>query len=179
MEDSWLRRCINNCWILQHWFLCDLIGSFVAACGADWPGQEKVGSENHLALEGCSCWAEWCAQLATSEKWCLTPSVAMDTCSSEGCAPSHLACYERHVGHSYYVHLWINIYLYSQFGIITCQCKTNRTQTSLPSPSPGCLKYLYSCWMPARGGRCCWGVRGAGCRAAGGLMGLWQVQLPL
>lgn len=53
--------------------------------------------------------------------------------------------------------------------------------SSFPScSSTFCPIYLgCSCWMPASGGRCCWRVRGAGCWAAGGLMGLWQVQLPL
>lgn len=153
-------------WLARLWLHVELIGRVRRRSDRKIISRWK---DAHVELSGV---------FATSEKWCLTLSVAMDTCSSEGCAPSHLACYERHVGHSY-VHLWINIYLYSQFGIKTCECKTNRTQTSLPSPSPGCLKYLFSCWMPAGGGRCCWGVRGAGCRAAGGLMGLWQVQLPL
>lgn len=77
---TWRIVCINNCGLPESARVSvwpDRLA--VRASGADSLPKQKTQLKNHLVLEGYLCQAECCAQLTTSNKWCLTPSVAMDT----------------------------------------------------------------------------------------------------
>lgn len=152
-------------------------------------GQERVWLEYGLVLEWCSCRAEWCTQLTTSEKWCLTLSVAMDTYFSEGfVAASHVTpqhCYERHLGLCYFVYLSINIYLICQFGAKMCEWKahththrhTNAPLFSLPAPAAlNILAVAAECQQVVEGVAGGWEVPAAG--QQGGWWGFGRYSCP-